>query len=390
VGPFSQLSIGRGTGCAVATDASAWCWGEVSPDITLVTAGELGNGTQLGSLVPVAVVGGLQFAKIAISEGTTCGLTVVGRAYCWGNAAGLGIGGSGPQLCFPAANGSTAETCTTTPLSVATDQTFTDIKANPLGGQTCALSSSGGVYCWGEDPRFPRTATGSFPVNFIPTLISGVPPVISLAVGYDHACGLTASGNAYCWGANASGQLGDGSLVDRGAPVRVAQTVPFVALAAGTMHTCALAADGTTYCCGLNDNGELGQGTTTGPRSPCQSPSDSNRIVGNCSPLPVLVSGNLHFSSIVSGGNHTCALTPNGDAYCWGAQPGVGTTNANSSVPIHTAISFSFSSLAAGADHTCGITPSGVAYCWGANDVGALGDGSTTNSSTPVKVAGQP
>jgi alpha-tubulin suppressor-like RCC1 family protein len=93
----------------------------------------------------------------------------------------------------------------------------------------------------------------------------------------------------------------------------------------------------------------------------------------------------------VSAGDHACGLTPAGTAYCWGfnysGALGNGTT-ANSATPVAVAGGLTFAVVSAGAGYTCGVTPAGAAYCWGSNDSGALGNGTTTNSTAPVAVAG--
>jgi alpha-tubulin suppressor-like RCC1 family protein len=149
----------------------------------------------------------------------------------------------------------------------------------------------------------------------------------------DFACGLTPSGAAYCWGNNNYGQLGTGTTITSASPVAVAGGLTFVALSVGFYQACGLTLSGAAYCWGDNSYGELGNGTTTGPQLCGQRA---------CSLTPSLVAGGLTFATVSAKGD------------------------------------------------VCGVTTSGVAYCWGWNGEGELGDGTTTSSNVPIKVAGQP
>ena len=129
------------------------------------------------------------------------------------------------------------------------------------------------------------------------------------------------------------------------------------------------------YCWGNNGVGQLGDGTT------------------NRNPTPVLVSGGLSFASVSAGPSHVCGVTTAGDAYCWGwnssGQLGDGTrTNRHTPVPVAGGLTggLSFASVSTAGLHTCAVTTAGVVYCWGFNGDGQLGDGSTTDRLTPVRV----
>jgi alpha-tubulin suppressor-like RCC1 family protein len=169
-----------------------------------------------------------------------------------------------------------------------------------------------------------------------------------------------------------------GPALDIGA----AQVLSFRQVSAGSSHTCGVTPDNLAYCWGLNQSGQLGNGTDTGPET-C-SPSDFP-----CSTRPVAVAGGLRFRLVTAGGEHTCGVTTNDQAYCWGAAGSIGDGTTNPSLtPVAVAGGLQFSQVAAGFSHTCGATPDSRAYCWGSNYFGQLGDGTTDDHLTPFAVAG--
>ena len=108
---------------------------------------------------------------------------------------------------------------------------------------------------------------------------------------------------------------------------------------------------------------------------------------------PVLVTGGEVFSEIAVGGDHSCALTKDGAAWCWGrndsGELGDGSTTL-SSTPVPVTGDITFATIAAGSFHTCALTPKGLAYCWGQNTYGALGDGTTVDRWVPTRVLPPP
>lgn len=201
-----------------------------------------------------------------------------------------------------------------------------------------------------------------------------------LEIAGDYTCGVTVGGTAYCWGgkySNATGALGIGSTdtIAHPTPRAVVGGQVFAAVSTGGSHTCGLTPSGSVYCWGSNELGKLGDSTTT-PRS-----------------APVLVSGGHTFRAVSAGAENTCAVTTDNDAYCWGSgtQLGNGTTTRDpgGSTPVPVSGGLRFASINPGGFHTCGVTTENVAYCWGSGSAGVLGDGSQTDRTTPVRVSGQ-
>jgi alpha-tubulin suppressor-like RCC1 family protein len=385
----------------------------------------------------------LVFSQIAGGAFHNCGVARNGVVHCWGLSywGRLGTGIITPNW-----------TNVLTPTAALTDVRFTSVDADEQrdsrSGHSCAVSADQSAYCWGSG-AWGMLGDGKhgevMPVygNAFPTRVAGVPPVKQVALGASHTCLLDVGGTAWCAGQNAGGQVGvkrvgtdcDSapcvlsftrvstsqqfqSLVAGGfftcgltvagqawcwgfdvpsftlpqnpeIPSLVSAPVAFRSLAAGAMHACGLSSDGTAYCWGGNYSGEAGVGPSNTYPYWTQGPT---RVVTA-----------EHFASIVAGEYHTCALTVDGRAFCWGendhGQLGSSTTemcgdpsipNAVvapcSSVPRPVSSPLRFVGLALGWQHTCGLTSRGEAYCWGSNDNGQLGTGDTSPHLTPAKV----
>jgi alpha-tubulin suppressor-like RCC1 family protein len=330
----TAIASGSGHTCAVDGSGGLECWGHNG-------SGELGDGTDDDSAVPVPVSGlGSGVASVSAGAGFTCAVTALGGAKCWGsNTAGkLGSG---------------------------------------LG------------------------ASSATPVD-VAGLTSGVAAV---AAGSQHACALTAGGGVKCWGWNAYGQLGNGTIGgNSGTPVDVTGLASgVVAVAAGAVHTCALTSGGGVKCWGYNVSGQLGDGTTTNQGEPVD-------VVGLASGVAAIDAGGHDEVVVSTYSAGTCALTAAGGVKCWGS--GFGPTAADVSGLTSDVVAVSLGGegggialvaggavlrfaqsvadpnvvdvnglrdgivgVTQGVRHQCALTDVGEVKCWGNDASGQLGRG---------------
>jgi len=358
---LALLTAGYRHTCGLTVTGAEYCWGSNS-DM------ELGDGTAIDRSTPTAVAmpAGVSFTNAVAGWSHSCGLTAAGRAYCWGDNA-VGQLGDGTVI------------AALTPVAAAMPAGVSFASLSADGASTCGSTTAGPAYCWGDNAQ-GQIGDGTT-INRRGATAVSTPAGVTFATvetGGSHACGLTATGAAYCWGDNSEGQLGDGSTISSLTPIAVAMPggVSFRSLAVSFFHTCGLSTAGAAYCWGYNGVGELGDGTTI------------DRWI------PTVVIGTVPFTVLSTVYLHTCGLTPAGQPYCWGdnryGQIGDGTTvDRWTPTAVTLPAGVSFTSLVAGSFHTCAISAGGTPYCWGANIYGQLGDGTTADRWTPTAV-GQP
>ncbi len=239
---------------------------------------------------------------------------------------------------------------------------------------TCAIARDTTVRCWGWN-AFGQLGDGTLAHRISPTPVAGLVGAVELVAGYAHTCARLSSGEVHCWGLNSTGQLGDGTRTNRSLPASVPGAHHATQLALGDGHTCARFADGTARCWGCNGSGQVGDG------------SSAERLV----PTPVVDLAGV--AEVAAGDTHTCARLLDGTARCWGhasfGQVGDGHLSAHYR-PAPVSGLTRVARLALGPYRSCAVTLDGAVACWGRNENGQLGDGTRVSRSTPVPIAALP
>jgi alpha-tubulin suppressor-like RCC1 family protein len=350
--------------CAITPAGGVECWGSNGN-------GQLGDGTTLQRVHPVAVQGlqSVVVTALAAGQSFTCALATSGAILCWGDNVYGELG-----------DGTTTERHTAVPVP-SLSQSVTAIAAGSAGSSHACALRGGKVLCWGSD-AYGQLGDGATKNSPQPIPVVGLSGASAIGAGTTHTCAVTAAGGVVCWGENDNGQVGNGtSGADVPAPAAVQSLASgAAALSGGIDGMCTLMSAGSLKCWGLNDWGQLGDGATgDGATTSSNSPKD---VLGVSSGVAVSF-----------GGKHACALVTSGDVQCWGwnaaGQLGDGTTVSRPNPMNVTSVS-GVVAIATGASHGCAMTSPSAIACWGSNANGQLGDGTTSQRTTPVAVAGFP
>lgn len=384
----TAISVSDWYACALESGGTVACWGDN-------TTGELGNGTHASSDVPTRVSGLTDAVQIATAGLFACALRATGGVVCWGDAW------------------STAAT----PVALAGVPAGVDQLA--AGGDNVCVRAAGSITCWGGDVRGERGDGATVHPSDEPSVAydgtwEPQAAATDITVGDAFMCALDLAGRAWCWGRNDQSQLGLGTAVgDRDTPQLVLGPQTFVSVTAGHTYACGLLETGSVVCWGQNTNGQLGVGDTTSRRQVAAragigTPMFDQAGAQGCAREP---DGTLACTSSTLGGvvdvvgrgyvsvdtqtyfgvTHTCALRPDGTAWCFGAngagQLGDGTTTA-SDVPVRFGGFTDVVQISPGNQFTCALRAAGQVVCVGDNTLGALGDGTTTSRTAIAPVTG--
>jgi alpha-tubulin suppressor-like RCC1 family protein len=335
---------------AIKSNGTLWAWGSNS-------YGKLGDGTGFDSNVPVIILSDIPWLSVSAGDSHTAAIKSDGTLWAWGsNSNGeLGVGDITDKYA---------------PEKVGSETNWTSISGG--SGFTVALKSDGSLWSWGKN-GFGQLGDGSSTGSTVPVPIGMDTNWATVSAGINHTVAIKSDGSLWTWGNNGYGQLGDGSNTDRNAPVRIGTDTNWATAAAGDSDTVAIKSDGSLWAWGINSDGQLGDGSTTDRIAPVRIGTDTNWV------------------SVSAGSFHTVAIKSDGTLWTWGwnayGQLGSGTLDSSNSPmqePTHAA---NWVSLSAGNSHTVALKSDGSLWAWGYNYSGQLGNGTNTDSTSPVQTA---
>lgn len=346
---WERIDVQLDNGCGIRTGGNMYCWGRN-------VYGHLGDGTNVTRVAPVQVGMGKVWTRVAVGRTHTCGIGSDGGGtavpYCWGWDANQELG-----------NGS-ATTNQPTPMLVTATMGNTSAWLEIAAGfnHTCGVRQDGTLWCWGRNAS-GQLGDGTLTTRPDPIQIMSPNPTgwVDVVASGDFTCALRDDASLYCWGSNTVGQLGQ---MDVMSPVNTPKVVPgkYTAVDASANGACGVRMDGTLACWGRNSSGELGLGNTTSP------------ILG---PTQVGLATNW-MRPYLGQGASSCATQTDGTLYCWGSgsfgQLGVGNTNSFTSPQKVLSLGL-WKSASIGNEHTCGLSQQGQLFCWGASNYAQLGSG---------------
>ena len=389
---------------AVKADGTLWAWGSNS-------SGQLGDGTTMIRSSPVQSPGITGVVAVAAGNGSTAALKADGTVWetilistngvyssQWRQVAGITgaaavTAGLVHKLAFKSDGsvwawgsndygqlGDGTTTYRSSPLPV-----LNGITASAAGGyNSVAVKSDGSVWTWGRNDS-GQLGDGSNAAISAPMQASGLSGVLAVAAGDQHTLALKSDGSVWAAGNNNAGRLGDGTGTSSSKYVQALGLSSIVALAAGSDFSLALKSDGTVWAWGTNFYGQLGNGTNVTP-PPSSTPKQINEL------------GNVVAIAAANQGQ-SFALKADGTLWAWGrndyGQLGVASTVACivafTNLPCSTCprqVGTGYKAIAAEHYHTLAIKYDGTLWAWGNNKYGQLGDGTTTDRSSPVQVTG--
>lgn len=267
-----------------------------------------------------------------------------------GDGGATPIGGTGGSA------GSVSDAATDAP--IAPDASVPENLVFAVGEYSACAIVHGTTYCWGA-----KTDWGT---DFRPAPVRVDVPeaLVQIAAGRAHACGISGSGAVYCWGDNATAQLGSRDPASSG-PIRVGLPAPAKKITCGSGHNCAILEDSTLWCWGNNSESQLGTAEL-----------DLGPIVAT----PTQVGIASDYLDASGGDGHSCALRAPGALYCWGrnsaAQLGLGTRVPGQAVtPLRVGTDTDWVAISSAQEGSCGKKRDGRLVCWGNDLEGRIGAG---------------
>ena len=351
---FYQIDAGTNDSIAIGKNGRVWGWGSNS-------SGAIGDNSTTSRLTPVSVAGVVKMF-CAISSGNSYSLAIDKNGQAWG----WGLNGYGRI-------GDNSLTSRLTPVRVlGAIKTFCAISAGDR--HSLAIDKNGRAWAWGDN-RFGKLGDNSLFSQRTPVSVAGQQKTFcAISTGNTYSFAIDKNGQAWGWGQNSTGQLGDGTASSRLTPVSVAGAKKtFCKISSGNGHAVAIDKYGRGWGWGYNGRGQIGDNSIT------------------CRLTPVSIAGAIKTFCVINAGSaHSLAIDKNGKAWGWGSNTS-GQLGDNSLTSRLTPVSVcgalkTFCQISAGANHSLAIDKNGRAWGWGSNSAGQLGDNSITSRLTPVRV----
>ena len=389
------LSAGLSHTCAVRADRTLWCWGANAN-------GQLGDGTTTVRRVPTQVGAEAGWAEVATGATSSCATKLDGSLWCWGsNTYGQLGDGTVTNHAAPAPAG---------PAGVS----WSNVRVGYY--HACATRTDGSLWCWGYNTS-GQLGDGTVTQRTAPTQVGTATTWSALATGQYHTCAAQAvagGSQLYCWGANAAGQLGDGTATVRKVPTAIGAVAAWTGLATGFSHTCAARSDGTLWCWGSNTYAQLGDGTTALRKTPTRAGTGTSwsQVAGGATSSCGVAGGLLACwgsnaygqlaigtqahalvpqsvgagaTAAAAGASHACAVR-SGALECWGTNASYQLGTADVSRRQFTQITTEWTHVVAGQLHSCALRTDDTLWCWGGNGSGQLGVGLVAAKTAPTQV----
>lgn len=353
-GCVQSVAVGDRHTCAVKLDGSVWCWG--ANDLGQLATDRIATPM---SPVPLAIAGLASIESISARR-HTCAVRSDSTLLCWGDntAQKADVIDPSPTILVPA----------------QASWAVPAMQFGVGGSHTCVGRGAGQApTCWGDNASGQLTGADTPG----PVIIGGGFDPYEIALGQAHSCMSTLTGDLFCWGSNAFGQLAVDPVMTPTAPNPLSLPVPPIgALVVGAEHTCATA--GTDVLCwGRNTLGQLGNGTNTDTFTPTTAvfPPDAGGL-----------------AHLVAAADQTCAVMVSGAVLCWGGNQNGELLLAPDELgedgfalsPRLIELGFNVSQLSTGVTHSCALSTAGQVLCWGDNSQGQIGDGTVTDALEPT------
>ena len=351
---LNMISAGDSHNCIIDSDNNLFCMG-------YNYEWELGIGENEYFYTPQEISYSKSVSHFSSGGRSSCLIDSDNHLYCFGESKDgkLGLGAN-------------TKAYYNTPQEVDNSNTWKDLSLNLK--HSCGIQTDGSLYCWGDNSNY-QLGIGSSTSQSSPVLVGdGTENWFDISTGSSHSCAIKGTGELNCWGYNNRHQVNSSSSTYIATPAKVNDDLDWASVTSGVYHNCAIKSNGELYCWGYNSYGQLGLGTS--------STYENITIVGT----------DTDWSIVSAGGYHSCGIKENGTLWCWGdnnkGQLGLGSSGGSHYSPEQVGSDTNWVKISSGYRYSCAIKSDNTLYCWGSNQYGRLGDGSSTDSSTPVQVQG--